>query len=195
MASARDSNEPPSIAFTDAAIDDLRRIGPDGAAQAVKKLGLLLDSPLAGYPLTGDLAGFRKLVVGDNTWRIVYRIDDAKTITVCEIWAIGPRANDEVYREATVRVARAAHTNPDLVPLADVVERLGRHAGRLTTLLESLRHRTHGTAPTETEPSEVVPAWLAGRLVDQVGLPPEKVAALALKEAIALWEDFMRRPR
>jgi hypothetical protein len=37
------------VTFTDAAIDDLRRIGPD----AVPKVLILLDSPEAGYPLGG----------------------------------------------------------------------------------------------------------------------------------------------
>ena len=64
------------ITFTDAAIDDLRRIGPDAVPKVLKKVLILLDSPDAGYPLGGELTGFRKLVVGRNTWRIVYRVVD-----------------------------------------------------------------------------------------------------------------------
>ena len=77
------------ITFTDAAIDDLRKIGPSAVPRVLKKVLLLLDSPSAGYPLGGDLTGFRKLVVGRNTWRIVYRLVDDKTIEVCEVWAVG----------------------------------------------------------------------------------------------------------
>jgi mRNA interferase RelE/StbE len=36
------------ITFTDAAIDDLRRIGPSAVLKVLKKVLLLLDSPRAG---------------------------------------------------------------------------------------------------------------------------------------------------
>ena len=55
-----------NLTFTDAAIDDLRRIGPDAVPKVLKKVLILLDSPDAGYPLGGELTGFRKLVVGRN---------------------------------------------------------------------------------------------------------------------------------
>src|SRR5580704_2915690 len=96
------------ITFTDAAIDDLRRIGPSAVPKVLKKILLLLDSPAAGYPLGGDLTGFRKLVVGRNTWRIVYRLIDDKAVEICEIWAVGARADAEVYAEAIARVQSAA---------------------------------------------------------------------------------------
>src|SRR6266550_2934102 len=96
------------ITFTDAAIDDLRKIGPNAVPKVLKKILLLLDSPTAGYPLGGDLTGFRKLVVGHNTWRIVYRLVDEKSVEICEIWAVGARADAEVYAEAAARVKSAA---------------------------------------------------------------------------------------
>src|SRR5262245_49159026 len=116
------------VSFTDAAIDDLRRIGPDAAPEVLKKVLLLLDNPEAGFPLAGLLTGFRKLVVGSNTWRIVYRITDDKSVEICEIWAVGARADAEVYGEATARLKSAGDAEPALVRLADVVERLGRLA-------------------------------------------------------------------
>ncbi|WP_017581974.1 type II toxin-antitoxin system RelE family toxin [Nocardiopsis valliformis] len=39
------------ITFTDAAIDDLRRIGPDAVSRVLKKLLLLAENPEAVYPL------------------------------------------------------------------------------------------------------------------------------------------------
>src|ERR1700680_879533 len=96
------------ITFTDAAIDDLRKIGPSAVPKVLKKVLLLLDTPRAGYPLGRELTGFRKLVVGRNTWRIVYRLVDDKTIEICEIWAVGARADAEAYAEATARVQGAA---------------------------------------------------------------------------------------
>lgn len=168
------------ITFTDAAIDDLRKIGPEAIPKIFKKLLLLLDSPKAGYPLGGDLTGFRKLVVGANTWRIVYRIVDDKSIEICEVWALGARADSEVYDEATKRVRAAASTQPELLRLSEVIERLGRIAG--TIVLPS------------TPVREPVPDWLARRLIHTVGIPPHEVAALSLEEAVDRWGEFMSKP-
>lgn len=168
------------IAFTDAAIDDLRRIGPSAVPKVLKKVLLLLDSPRAGYPLGGDLTGFRKLVVGRNTWRIVYRLVDDKTIEICEIWAVGARADAEIYTEATVRVQGAAGQRTEFRRLADVIERLGRLAGDVVAPVSAAH--------------EPVPDWLADRLIHTVGMTPQDVAALNLKEAVDRWGNFMSKP-
>ena len=67
--------------------------------RVLKKLLVLETNPEAGLPLGDELTGFRKLVVGRNTWRIVYRIK-ATDVEICEIWA--------VEREVTVRYARGS---------------------------------------------------------------------------------------
>jgi len=54
------------IRFTNDAIDDLRRLGPDIVPNILKKVLLLETNPHAGQPLGGELTGFRKLVVGNN---------------------------------------------------------------------------------------------------------------------------------
>ena len=53
-----------------------------------------------GKPLSGELAGCRRIRTGDV--RIVYRVR-AEIIEVLII-AVGPRRNDEVYRAAGKRV-------------------------------------------------------------------------------------------
>jgi mRNA interferase RelE/StbE len=169
------------ITFTDAAIDDLRRIGPSAVPKVLKKVLLLLESPKAGYPLGGDLTGFRKLVVGRNTWRIVYRLVDDKTVEICEVWAVGARADAEVYAEATARVRDAAGQHTEFRALADVIERLGRLAGEVAA----------PAAPTH----EPVPDWLATRLIHTVGISPQEVAAMSLEEAVDRWGVFMSKPR
>ena len=169
------------VSFTDAAIDDLRRIGPDAAPTVLKEVLLLLDDPEAGHPLGGLLTGFRKLVVGRNTWRIVYQIRDDKSVEICEIWAVGARADAEVYSEATARLKSAGGAEPELGKLADVVERLGRLAADIAV------------APARRR--DPVPDWLADRLIFTVGLPREEVAALDLQQAVDLWAAYMsRRP-
>lgn len=169
------------ITFTDAAIDDLRKIGPSVVPKVLKKVLLLLDSPTAGYPLGGELTGFRKLVVGRNTWRIVYRLVDDKTIEICEIWAVGARADSQVYAEATARVREAAGRRTEARVLADVIERLGTLAGDVVVPASPAR--------------DPVPDWLANRLIHTVGMSPQDVAALGLEEAVDRWGNFMSKPQ
>ncbi|MFD4402590.1 type II toxin-antitoxin system RelE/ParE family toxin [Nocardia sp. NPDC058499] len=168
------------IYFTDAAIDDLRKLGPDAVPKVLKKVLLLLDSPHAGYPLGGDLTGFRKLVVGRNTWRIVYRSIDDQTVEICEIWAIGARADSEVYAEATARIVASAARLPEFSKLGEVVARLGHHLEPFGIPSEPVR--------------EPVPDWLAQRLIHTVGMAPAEVAALGLEQAVDRWAEYTSRP-
>lgn len=165
------------ICFTEPAIDDLRRIGPHAVPKVLKKILLLSDNAEAGHPLGGELTGFRKLVVGRNTWRVVYRVTDAKTVEICEVWAISARADAEVYAEATGRLRAAGDGRPELIQLAAVVERLGRLTGDVKVVPE----------PAD----EPVPDWLADRLVHTVGLPREEVAALGLERAVDRWAAYV----
>jgi len=169
------------IVFTDAAIDDLRRLGPDVVPKVLKKVLILLDKPDAGHSLGGDLTGFRKLVVGRNHWRIVYRVLESGVLEVCEVWRVGARSDAEVYGEASSRVAGSAGRSPEARRLADVIERLGRLAG--------------GVVVEKTATGEPVPDWLARRLIYTVGLRPEEVAALDLERAVDLWTEFISTPR
>ncbi|MCG8917597.1 type II toxin-antitoxin system RelE/ParE family toxin [Actinokineospora sp. PR83] len=169
------------VLFTDAAIDDLRRLGPDVAPKVLKKIKILFDNPEAGPPLGGQLTGFRKLVVGRKHWRVVYRIDDSGAVEICEIWCVGVRSDAEVYAEAAARVAAIPDQSPAMLRLADVITKLGRLAGDVAV-----------EVPSRPEP---VPDWLAQRLVNSVGIPAERVAALGLEQAVSLWEEFMTSPR
>jgi mRNA interferase RelE/StbE len=170
------------IVFTDAALDDLRRIGPSAVPQVLKKILLLDADPEAGYPLGGELTGYRKLIAGRNTWRIVYRTTADKNIEICEIWAVGERADAEVYEEAKTRVKSAQAHRPEFSRLADVLDRLGRLAGDVE-------------APPAPPTREPVPDWLADRLIHTMGLPRAQVAALNLEQAVDLWTEYATRPR
>ena len=167
------------ITFTDAAIDDLRRIGPDAVPKVLKKILLLAENAGAGYPLGGELTGFRKLVVGRNIWRVIYRVTEDKEIEICEIWAVGERADAEIYHEATARLDSATGGRPELAALAKVVEQLGRLAGDI--------------AVPRAPPREPVPTWLAERLIFTAGVPRERVAALDLQQAVDQWTSYISR--
>ncbi|OLF06344.1 hypothetical protein BLA60_32430 [Actinophytocola xinjiangensis] len=164
------------VVFTDAAIDDLRRLGRAVVPKVLKKVLILLDDPEAGHPLGGQLTGFRKLVVGRNHWRIVYRITEAGAVEVCEVWCVGARSDSEVYAEASTRVADAVGRNPEVQRLATVIEQLGRLAGDVVV--------------EEVPRGDPVPDWLARRLTHTAGVSPEKVASLDLEQAVDLWTAF-----
>ncbi len=95
------------VRLTEDAREDLHDL--DGAARIIVLKGLKKlrsepekrGSPL-GSKLGGNLTTFRKLVVGDRGYRIVYRIDPDGSVVV--VWVIGRRSDDEVYQLAVSRL-------------------------------------------------------------------------------------------
>ena len=99
------------VVLTDDAKEDLRNL--DGAARKLvaKKLKQLEDEPeKRGAPLgsrsSSNLTTFRKLVVGDRDYRIVYWVEPDGT--VCVVWVIGRRSDNEVYQMALARLKMLA---------------------------------------------------------------------------------------
>lgn len=83
---------------------DLDRSTQVLVAKALKKLET--DPEQRGAPLgsrkSGNLTNFRKLVVGNRAYRIIYRVESDGTIAV--VWVIGKRADDECYAIAMSRL-------------------------------------------------------------------------------------------
>ena len=99
------------VVLTPAAKDDVRAL--DGAARKVVLKGMrkLEDHPESrGAPLGSragsNLTGFRKLVVGDRQYRIVYRVEADGS--VCVVWVVGSRVDAECYEAARSRVEQCA---------------------------------------------------------------------------------------
>jgi mRNA interferase RelE/StbE len=97
------------VVLTDDAKEDLRDL--DGAARKLiaRKLRQFEDEPeKRGAPLgsrsSSNLTTFRKIVVGDRDYRIVYRVEPDGT--VCVMWVIGKRSDDEVYKAALARLKK-----------------------------------------------------------------------------------------
>jgi len=90
-----------SILYHHAVEDDLESIGPSAARRIVKAIDVkLTQSPLQfGAPLSGGLANFRKLRVGD--YRVVYQVHEKKVVVF--VLAVGPRRDKEIYRMALKR--------------------------------------------------------------------------------------------
>ena len=89
------------ILYHRAVEEDLESVGSSAARRIVKAIDAKLAiSPMDfGVPLSGNLANFRKLRVGD--YRVVYQVRE-KTVVVY-VLAVGPRWDKEIYSAALKR--------------------------------------------------------------------------------------------
>lgn len=183
-------HEPPGavVRLTEDSIADLHRLqkrDPQIVRWAIKKMLLLERSAHAGEPLLGSLIGFRKLVVGDRDWRIVWRIVNDEVggivVEVAEVWAAGARSDSEIYKEMQARVD-ALGSSPKAIALTEVIESMGRLFAN--------------TAPTpEPAAPEPLPAWVVDPLIHQVGLTEDEVATMTPEEAMDRLKAYWSSPR
>ncbi|MGI8427384.1 MAG: type II toxin-antitoxin system RelE family toxin [Actinomycetota bacterium] len=123
-----------NVEFIDAAIEDLRRLERSVAARVLAKVRLLESNLEAGLPLGskagGDLTTFRKLVVGNRDFRIIYRVGPSGLVSV--VWVVGARSDDECYKEATSRLKKFGPT-PQTIALLSILEQVNVRAARKKT--------------------------------------------------------------
>ncbi|WP_186759925.1 type II toxin-antitoxin system RelE/ParE family toxin [Arthrobacter alpinus] len=176
------------VRLTEDAVADLHRLtkkDPQIVRTVFKKMLLLERSPNAGEPLLGALIGFRKLVVGDRDWRIVWTVtadtDGTPILDISEIWAVGIRSDSEIYEELKARVARIGD-DPKLQPLKDVITQMGR-------LYESVE------AATEPTRKSSLPDWLQTALRDQLNLAPEEISNLTEQQGQELLMEHWSNQR
>ena len=81
--------------------EDLESVGPSAARRIMRAIdSKLTKAPLQfGAALSGNLADFRKLIIGD--YRVVYQVREKKIIVY--VLAIGPRRDKEIYKSAMKR--------------------------------------------------------------------------------------------
>lgn len=177
------------VRLTDDAVADLQRLrkkDPQIVREVFKKMLLLERSPASGEPLLGELIGFRKLVVGDRDYRIVWRetVDEAfhPVLEIAEVWAVGARADSEVYSEMASRVHELKSSKaPNVQALIDVIESLSiGHAG--------------GTARPEPEIEPALPRWLAEALESQLHLSEKEIQKLNEEDAKQLLVEHWSKP-
>lgn len=186
MGQQRKANHPEDVHaevwLTDPAVGDLNTL--DGAALvwALKKMLVLERNPLAGEPLVGDLVGWRKIVVGDRHWRIIWRPTTEGPgpvqIEIAEVWAVGARSDSAVYDEMRERIDAMPNT-PRRVALSAVIANLG------------LESKVGAAAPRQ--PATRPEPWLVDRLVHTAKLPREAVEAMTSEEAVDAWTAFRMR--
>lgn len=113
------------------AVSDLEGLVASGNIRlALVKLVRLEDvGKDAGQPLGNQLTGFRKIVVGDRNWRIIFKMNTEDTVAT--VWVIGDRNDSECYEDAVRRLKEAGNAQPDASGLASVVlSVMGRRFGK-----------------------------------------------------------------
>jgi mRNA interferase RelE/StbE len=113
------------VVLTPEAKEDVRDLDGSAKKLVLKAMKKLEDSPeLRGNPLGSrvgsDLTTFRKLVVGDHQYRIVYRIEADGS--VCVIWVVGSRVDEECYEMARSRLQLYADDTTKAEALAKFLE-------------------------------------------------------------------------
>jgi mRNA interferase RelE/StbE len=115
---------PIRVELTNEALGDLERYVRSGNLDRflAKLVRLEEEGPQVGQPLRGELHGFRKIVVGDRNWRIIFRANPEETIAT--VWVIGDRADSACYDEAAARVAALGQRRPEVASLAVAILRI-----------------------------------------------------------------------
>ena len=121
---------PVRVELTRQAADDLARYAESGNLRAFLRKLLYLEEggKDAGQPLGGTLSGWRKLVVGDRDWRIIFRMSSDETTAT--VWVIGDRADAECYAEAQRRIEQLGRGRPEAESLAAVMLQLSERRER-----------------------------------------------------------------
>ena len=118
------------VQLTDEAVEDLADLDGSPRRAVFKALKKLQTEPeQRGAPLGrrsgGNLTTFRKLVVGNRDYRIVYRVEPDGSVVV--VWVIARRSDDEVYQLAVSRLR--LHTSTAAQEFVAVLDELwGRHS-------------------------------------------------------------------
>lgn len=92
-----------TVEFHPDVVDDLDHLGAPAAARILQVIEDRIENgepDKLGKTLSGALAGFRRIRVGDT--RIVYRVDKGAVEVL--IVAVGARRDKEVYRDAEKRI-------------------------------------------------------------------------------------------
>ncbi len=173
----------PEVWLTDAAVEDLQRLDGSPLVWALKKMLLLETDPYAGEPLLGSLVGYRKLVVGNRDWRLVWRVisDERGTviIDVAEVWAVGARSDAAVYEEMVSRVDDLSDGRIRR-SLSEVVDQLGKRA-------KGIHARPPLSPPARAE------GWLVERLVHTARMDRSAVEAMSSEQAVDAWVEYRMR--
>ena len=109
---------PIRVELIDEAVADLTRYATTGNLALFLKKLIWLEAvgKDAGLPLGRGLTGWRKIVVGDRNWRIIFTTDPNDTVAT--VWVIGDRDDHACYDEAQRRIQTLGRIQPEASSLA-----------------------------------------------------------------------------
>lgn len=112
---------PVRVEFLPAAAADLARYAEGGTLPLFLKKLIRLEEigKDAGLPLGRGLTGWRKIVVGDRDWRIVFTMNSDETVAT--VWVIGDRDDAACYEDAERRMKTLGTADPQASSLAAVM--------------------------------------------------------------------------
>jgi mRNA interferase RelE/StbE len=115
---------PVRVELVDEAVADLGRYSSSGNLKLflAKLVRLEEVGKDAGQPLGAGLVNWRKIVVGDRNWRIVFKMNPDETVAT--VWVVGDRDDMACYQEAAERVKALGSAKPEAVSLSAVMFRL-----------------------------------------------------------------------
>ncbi len=115
---------PVRVELIDAAVEDLGRYAESGNLPLFLKKLIRLEEvgKEVGLPLGRGLTGWRKIVVGDRDWRIIFTVDPAETVAT--VWVISDRDDVACYEDARRRVDALGKGQPQAASLAAVMFQL-----------------------------------------------------------------------
>lgn len=108
---------PCRVVLLEEAVADLERLARSGIHLRFLKPVEIERDDQTGQPLGKGLTGWRKVIVGDRTWRIVFQSREGVAVVV----AIGDRADEAVYREASQRIESVTRAGPGLRTLSEAL--------------------------------------------------------------------------
>lgn len=166
------------------AVDDLLSFHKKDRAtfeKIVRRLLYIQRDSQVGFLLSGHFADFRKLKVTHPELRIVWKVlhdeNGEEVIEIAQIWAIGARANGEIYKELKKRIALLEGN---------------QEATELSRVLAIIATGKREAIP-KLQPLDPVPSYLEEALVNRMGLSAEAVRGLTGPIALELWTQFIQR--
>jgi mRNA interferase RelE/StbE len=98
------------VKFIPDAVNDYKDLDGSVKKDVNKKIEELASNPFLGHKLGKkyniDLTCFYKIYVHSKKFRIVYRLIDENQIEVVEVWGIGKREKEEIYRIIGKRIGK-----------------------------------------------------------------------------------------
>ncbi len=106
------------VCLTEDACSDQEKYRASGRFKEflAKLVRLEEDGPQVGVPLGDKLTNYRKIVVGDRDWRIIFQANRDGTEAV--VWVIGDRGDEHVYKTAVKRLEALGDKKPIVRSLA-----------------------------------------------------------------------------